>query len=301
MMRPVPASLPSPEVGALSLGPLTVHAYALCILTGVMAAVWIAQRRLSARGGPDGVVLDIALWAVPAGIVGARIYHVVTTPEPYFGDGGDPLAALQVWNGGLGIWGAIPAGALGAWYAARRYGVSFGALADSTAPALAVAQAIGRWGNWFNNELYGRPSDLPWAVEIHRWDASAARAVTDADGQAEVVGTFHPIFLYESLFLLVLAIALLLLDRRRALHPGQLFGAYVAGYPIGRVVLETMRTDQAEVILGQRLNVWTSLAVFLLGVAIWVVAGRRAARAAVRPEDDAGPRDTTAVPDREMA
>ena len=273
-----PAALPSPEVAALSLGPLTIHAYALCILAGIMAAVWITQKRLSARGGADGVVLDIALWAVPAGIIGARLYHVVTTPEPYFGDGGDPLAALQLWKGGLGIWGAVAGGALGAWLACRRYGVPFGELASAVAPALPVAQAIGRWGNWFNNELYGRPTDLPWGLEIHRWDSGAARAVTGPDGEAVVLGTFHPIFLYESVFLLLLAVALLVLDRRVRLAPGQLFGAYVAGYPLGRVVLETMRTDEAEIILGQRLNVWTSLAVLALGVAIWVVAGRRGQR-----------------------
>ena len=273
-----PAALPSPEVAALSLGPLTIHAYALCILAGIMAAVWITQKRLSARGGADGVVLDIALWAVPAGIIGARLYHVVTTPAPYFGDGGDPLAALQLWKGGLGIWGAVAGGALGAWLACRRYGVPFGELASAVAPALPVAQAIGRWGNWFNNELYGRPTDLPWGLAIHRWDSGAARAVTGPDDEAVVLGTFHPIFLYESVCLLLLAVALLVLDRRVRLAPGQLFGAYVAGYPMGRVVLETMRTDEAEIILGQRLNVWTSLAVLALGVAIWVVAGRRGQR-----------------------
>ena len=273
-----PAALPSPEVAALSLGPLTIHAYALCILAGIMAAVWITQKRLSARGGADGVVLDIALWAVPAGIIGARLYHVVTTPEPYFGDGGDPLAALQLWKGGLGIWGAVAGGALGAWLACRRYGVPFGELASAVAPALPVAQAIGRWGNWFNIELYGRPTPLPGGLEIYRWDSGAARAVTGPDGEAVVLGTFHPIFLYESVFLLLLAVALLVRDRRVRLAPGQLFGAYVAGYPMGRVVLETMRTDEAEIILGQRLNVWTSLAVLALGVAIWVVAGRRGQR-----------------------
>lgn len=272
----VPAALPSPEVGAWSIGPLTIHAYALCILAGIMAAVWIAQKRIETRGGREGVVLDIALWAVPAGIIGARVYHVITTPEPYFGPGGSLVAALQIWNGGLGIWGAVAGGAVGAWIAARRYDVPIGALADSVAPALPVAQAIGRWGNWFNNELYGRETDVPWALEIHRWDSATGRAVLDPSGQAEVIGTFHPIFLYESIFCLLLALALLLLDRRRSLHPGQLFGAYVMGYPLGRVVLETMRTDEAQIVLGQRLNVWTSLVVVVIGALIWVLAGRRA-------------------------
>ena len=167
----------------------------------------------------------------------------------------------------------------------------FGELASAVAPALPVAQAIGRWGNWFNNELYGRPTDLPWGLEIHRWDTGAARAVTGPDGEAVVLGTFHPIFLYESVFLLLLAVALLVLDRRVRLAPGQLFGAYVAGYPLGRVVLETMRTDEAEIILGQRLNVWTSLAVLALGVAIWVVAGRRGQRRPTTGDEDLTMRD----------
>ncbi|WP_191562806.1 prolipoprotein diacylglyceryl transferase [Janibacter melonis] len=289
----VPAALPSPEVGAWSIGPLTIHAYALCILAGIMAAVWIAQKRIETRGGREGVVLDIALWAVPAGIIGARVYHVITTPEPYFGPGGSLVAALQIWNGGLGIWGAVAGGAVGAWIAARRYDVPIGALADSVAPALPVAQAIGRWGNWFNNELYGRETDVPWALEIHRWDSSTGRAALDASGQAEVIGTFHPIFLYESIFCLLLALVLLLLDRRRSLHPGQLFGAYVMGYPLGRVVLETMRTDEAQIVLGQRLNVWTSLVVVVIGAVIWVLAGRRAKGATGAPD---APEDRVETP-----
>ncbi|OAB87176.1 prolipoprotein diacylglyceryl transferase [Janibacter melonis] len=288
----VPAALPSPEVGAWSIGPLTIHAYALCILAGIMAAVWIAQKRIETRGGREGVVLDIALWAVPAGIIGARVYHVITTPEPYFGPGGSLVAALQIWNGGLGIWGAVAGGAVGAWIAARRYDVPIGALADSVAPALPVAQAIGRWGNWFNNELYGRETDVPWALEIHRWDSSTGRAVLDASGQAEVIGTFHPIFLYESIFCLLLALALLLLDRRRSLHPGQLFGAYVMGYPLGRVILETMRTDEAQIVLGQRLNVWTSLVVVVIGAVIWVLAGRRAKGRSGAPDAGHDPVET---------
>ncbi|GAA3615798.1 prolipoprotein diacylglyceryl transferase [Marihabitans asiaticum] len=284
-----PATLPSPEVAALSLGPITLHAYALCILAGIMAAVWITQRRLSARGGQDGVVVDIALWAVPAGIIGARIYHVITTPDPYFGPQGELVDALKIWNGGLGIWGAVAGGAIGAWIACRRYDVPFLTLGTAIAPALPVAQAVGRWGNWFNNELYGGPTDLPWALEIHRWDAGAGRAVTDASGQAEVLGTFHPVFLYESLFCLVLAVLLLLLERRLPdLAPGQLFGAYVAGYPVGRVFLELMRTDEAEVVLGQRLNVWTSLVVMGLGVLIWVACGRRRASSTKDAADEGG-------------
>ncbi len=269
-------ALPSPTTGAIHLGPLTIHAYALCILTGIFVAVWVAQKRLEARGGEPGQVLDIATFAVPAGIIGGRIYHVITTPGPYFGPNGNPIDAFKIWEGGLGIWGAIAFGALGAWWGCRRTGVRFLDFADSAAPGVALAQAIGRWGNWFNNELYGGPTDLPWGLTIHQWDQSAGRAVVDADGNAVVLGTFHPVFLYESIWLVILAAVLIMVDRRLSLRPGQVLGLYVAGYPLGRIVLELMRTDEATIILGQRINVWTSILVFLLGVAIVVWAARRA-------------------------
>lgn len=267
--------IPSPTVAAFDLGPLTLRMYALCILAGIVLAVWLTGRRLATRGVEPGVALDVAAYAVILGIVGGRLYHVVTTPGPYFGEGGNPVDALKIWNGGLGIWGAVALGALGAWIGCRRAGVSFLAFADAAAPGVAFAQAIGRWGNWFNNELYGGPTDLPWGLTIHEWDQSAGRAVTDASGEAVVLGVFHPTFLYESLFLVVLGAALLAVDRHRRLAPGQLFGLYVAGYPLGRVVVERMRTDEAELVLGQRLNVWTSLVVFVLGVWIVWFTGRR--------------------------
>jgi prolipoprotein diacylglyceryl transferase len=221
------------------------------------------------------------------GIVGGRIYHVITTPGPYWGEGGNPLDALRIWNGGLGIWGAISLGALGAWIGCRRHGVGFLDFADAAAPGVAFAQAIGRWGNWFNNELYGGPTDLPWGLQIHEWDQAAARAVTDASGDPVVIGVFHPTFLYEFLFLVLLGALLLVIDRRFSLAPGQLFGMYVAGYPVGRIVIERMRTDEAELVLGQRLNVWTSVAVFLLGLWIIWYTGRRARR--VGPEESVEP------------
>lgn len=272
------AYLPSPTAAALHLGPLTLRAYALCILAGIVLAVWLTGRRLTARGYERGVILDIAGWAVLFGILGGRIYHVITTPGPYWGEGGDPMDALRIWNGGLGIWGAISLGALGAWIGCRRHDVRFLDFADAAVPGVAFAQAVGRWGNWFNNELYGGPTDLPWGLEIHEWDQAAARAVTDASGDPVVVGVFHPTFLYEFLFLVVLGTVLLVVDRRFSLAPGQLFGMYVAGYPVGRIVIERMRTDEAELVLGQRLNVWTSLAVFLLGLWIIWYTGRRARR-----------------------
>lgn len=271
----IPAALPSPTVGVIELGPLTLHAYALCILAGIAAAIWIGDRRMRDRGGEPGLVLDVAMWAVPFGIVGGRLYHVITTPQPYFGDGGHPVDALKIWQGGLGIWGAIALGALGAWLGLRKEGVGFLTFADAVAPGVLVAQAIGRWGNWFNNEIHGEETDLPWALEIHRWDSSAGRAVVDAAGEPVVLGTFHPTFLYESLFLLALAILLLVVDRRRRLAPGQVLGLYVAGYPVGRIIIEMMRTDAANTILGLRVNIWTSIVVFVLGVVIYVVCGRR--------------------------
>ncbi len=278
------AYLPSPTVAAFELGPLTIRAYALCILAGIVLAVWLTGRRLDARGYDRGVVLDIAGWAVIFGIIGGRLYHVITTPEPYWGEGGHPLDALKIWNGGLGIWGAVALGALGGWIGCRRHGVRFLDFADAAVPGVAFAQAIGRWGNWFNNELHGAPTDLPWGLSVYQWDQASGRAVTDASGDPVVAGVFHPTFLYEFLFLVVLGTLLLVVDRRRALAPGQLLGIYVAGYPVGRIVVEKMRTDEAELILGQRLNVWTSIGVFLLGVWIYWYTGRRARRA----EADAG-------------
>jgi prolipoprotein diacylglyceryl transferase len=285
--------LPSPTVGVLELGPLPLRAYALCILAGIVLAIWLTDRRLTARGYPKGTVVDVSGWAVVFGIVGGRIYHVITTPEPYWGEGGNPLDALKIWNGGLGIWGAIALGALGAWIGCRRHGVPFLVFADAAVPGVAFAQAIGRWGNWFNNELHGGPTTLPWGLRVYEWDQQAGRAVTDAAGDPVVAGIFHPTFLYESLFLVLLGVVLLVVDRRRRLAPGQLLGLYVAGYPVGRIIVETMRTDEAEIILGQRLNVWTSILVFVLGLWIIWFTGRRGRR---RDDADAAGRPSTASP-----
>ena len=270
----LPGSLPSPSSGVWHLGPFPLRGYALCILAGIVVAVWITGRRLVDRGHAKEKAVDISAWAVPFGIIGGRIYHVITTPEPYFGAGGHPLKALYIWEGGLGIWGAISLGALGAWIGARRHGVPFLDYIDAAAPGVAVAQALGRWGNWFIIELYGRPTDLPWGLTIHEWDQSAGHAVRDANGKAIVLGTFQPTFLYESLWCLLLALFLVLADRRWALRKGQLFGLYVIGYPMGRIVFELMRSDEANTIFGVRVNVWTSILVFLLGIAI-VWFGRR--------------------------
>ncbi len=198
------AYLPSPTVGVLHLGPLPVRMYALCILLGIVVAVWLTGRRLVPRGGEPGQALDVAAYAVLFGIVGGRLYHVITTPGPYWGADGHPLDALKVWEGGLGIWGAISLGALGAWIGCRRAGLSFLAFADAAAPGVAFAQAIGRFGNWFNNELYGGPTTLPWGLEIHEWDRRPGGPSSTRPATRVLKGVFHPTFLYEAVFLVVL-------------------------------------------------------------------------------------------------
>lgn len=271
----VAAAIPSPTVAVWHLGPVPVRAYALCIVAGIVLGIVIAERRWRAKGGREDFILDVAVWAVPAGVVGARIYHVITSPQAYFGAGGDPVRALFIWEGGLGIWGAIAGGAVGAWIACRRGGYRLPPLADAMAPGLLVAQALGRWGNWFNNELYGRATDLPWALTVHRWDDAAGRAVTGADGSPQVLGTFHPTFLYESLWCLAAAGVIVLADRRWGLRHGQSFLLYVVLYTAGRSWFEALRIDTANEILGLRVNTWVSGIVFLVALVALVRSRRR--------------------------
>jgi prolipoprotein diacylglyceryl transferase len=259
------AALPSPTQGVWELGPLPIRAYALCIVAGIVAACVLTERRWVARGGAPGDVLDIAVWAVPFGIVGGRLYHVVTSPRPYFGEGGDPLRAFAIWQGGLGIWGAIALGAVGAWIACRRRGIPLPAFGDALAPGLLVAQAIGRLGNWFNNELYGSRTDLPWALKIYQWSGGAA--AVGPDGEPIVLGHFHPTFLYELLWCLAAAVLVYWADRRFRLGHGRAFALCVAAYCAGRLWIELLRTDPAETFFGVRLNVFTAVAVGLLAVA----------------------------------
>jgi prolipoprotein diacylglyceryl transferase len=270
----VPAAIPSPTQSVWYLGPIPVRAYALCILMGILVAVQLGERRWVERGGRAGTVLDIAAWAVPFGIVGGRIYHVITSWQPYFGQGGDPVRALYIWEGGLGIWGAVTLGALGAWIGARRAGILLPPLADALAPGIVLAQAIGRWGNWFNNELYGGPTSLPWGLTIHRWDQSAGHALPSAD-RADVLGTFHPTFLYESLWDVGVAVLLIWADRRWRLGHGRVFGLYVLTYTLGRGWIEALRVDPANTILGLRLNLWTSLLVGLGALTLVLLSARR--------------------------
>ncbi|MEO7236086.1 MAG: prolipoprotein diacylglyceryl transferase [Lapillicoccus sp.] len=291
----LPFEIPSPTTGVWYVGPFPIRAYAMCILAGIVVAMWMTQRRLEARGGRPGQVLDVSAWAVPFGILGGRIYHLITSPQAYFGEGGQPLNAFKIWEGGLGIWGAVALGAVGAYIGCRRHGVRFLDFADAAAPGILVAQAMGRFGNYFNNEIHGAPTDLPWGLKVYEWDQQAGHAVLDAAGNPVVSGTFQPTFLYEAVFCVLLALFLVRLDRRLNLRPGQVFALYVAGYPIGRVVIELMRTDDANHILGLRVNVWVSLLVFLLGVALFVWFGRR-------PQPDGEPdAEPDAVPSVEAA
>ena len=224
-----PLFIPSPSQGVWHLGPLPIRGYALCIILGVVVAIWMGERRWVARGGARGQVSDIAIWAVPFGLVGGRLYHVITDPARYFGRFGDPVTALYVWQGGLGIWGAIALGGVGAWIGCRRMGLKLPPLADALAPGIVVAQAIGRWGNWFNQELFGRPTTLPWALEI------------DPDKRPpgyEDFSTFHPTYLYEFVWDLGAAGVVLWADRRFRLGHGRAFALYVMAYTAGRGWIE---------------------------------------------------------------
>ena len=276
------ASIPSPTSGVWYLGPVPIRAYALMIILGIIVAIWIADRRWVARGGKSGAIADIAIWAVPAGIIGARLYHVLTDWSTYFGpDGKGFVAALKIWQGGLGIWGAVAVGLLGAWYAARRYGILLPPLADAAAPGLAVAQAIGRWGNYFNQELFGRPTDLPWGLQID----SAHRP---AGYQA--YSTFQPTFLYESLWCLLAAAIIVWADRRWRLGHGRVFALYVALYCLGRLAFEIIRIDDATRILGLRVNIFTSIIIGVAALVYFVVVGRlhpgRETELYRKPQDD---------------
>ena len=260
------AFIPSPGWSVWHIGPLAVHAYALCILVGIFVAIWITEKRWVARGGTQGQIGDVALWAVPAGIIGARVYHVMTDWPTYFGSGGlGFVASLKVWQGGLGIWGGVLGGALGAWYACRRYGLLLPPLGDALAPGLAVAQAIGRWGNWFNQELFGRPTTVPWGLEI---------APENRPFGYEQYETFHPTFLYESLWCLGVAAVVVWADRRFRMGHGRVFALYVALYTLGRLFWELLRIDDATLIFGVRVNVFTSVLVGLGAVVYLVVSAR---------------------------
>jgi len=281
------AYIPSPSRGVLDLGPFPLRAYGVCIILGIVVAVWWGDKRWVARGGEQGTVADVAIFAVPFGLVGGRLYHVATDYEKYFGPGKNPLDALKIWQGGLGIWGAVLLGGVGAWIACRRKGIPLPALADAIGAPIVVAQAIGRVGNYFNQELYGRPTTLPWGLEIfQRFDSSGR--LDDLTGSvppgAVPIAVVHPTFLYELLWNLVVAAAVVWADRRFRLGHGRAFALYVAGYCVGRFAIELMRDDPATLVAGIRINVFTAAIVFAAAVAYLVLAPKgREAPETLRP------------------
>lgn len=261
-------SIPSPEISYIDLGIFRIHFYALFILTGIVLATWLADRRLTKRGGEPGVIVDIALWAVPFGIVGGRIFHVITHPKDYFFEGADLTAVFRIWEGGMAIYGALALGALGAWIGVRRAGLKFWSVADALAPGILLAQAIGRLGNYFNQELFGLPTTLPWGLEIPVTNPAYPNGLPEGL-------TFHPTFLYEMLWSLAGVALLLWLDKRNELRWGKLFGLYLVWYSIGRIWVESIRIDPSEIILGLRINIWSALIGIAIGAAIYLVQNRR--------------------------
>jgi len=277
------SSIPTPTQSQIDIGPLTFHFYALCIIAGIAIAIWLGDKRLRSFGtsaGQDltGVVSEVAVIAVPAGIIGGRFYHVVTSPDQYFGSSGSLLSILKIWNGGLGIWGAIALGVLGALLAYRRIGKerelpSFKTLLDALAPGILFAQAIGRFGNWFNAELFGRPLDTWWALEI------PYRYRPDGYGLYE---TFHPTFLYEALCTTLLAVLLIKFGNRW--RAGSVFYLYIAGYSMARFFIEAVRIDSAHILLGMRVNQWTSILIFVLGMTLFLDRNRDKKKVVIQPE-----------------
>jgi prolipoprotein diacylglyceryl transferase len=292
----IPASIPSPSWSGFDIplpwGSLRIHAYALCILAGIIAGLWLTSVRWARRGAPEGSVWDIAIWAIPFGIIGGRLYHVFSSPDAYFGPGFDGTGDLslipQIQRGGLGIWGAVVLGAVGAWIGCRRAGVKLSAFMDAAAPGLLLAQAIGRWGNYFNQELFGGPTTLPWGLQIDPNNPNFPAGMP-----AETL--FHPTFLYESLWNLAGVLILLALDRKFSFRRGRLFCVYAMYYTLGRVWIEAMRIDDAEQItlfgLTTRLNVWTSIIVFAGALLAFILLGLR------KPSEP----DTPFLPGREPA
>jgi prolipoprotein diacylglyceryl transferase len=264
-------SIPSPDIAwqSVALGPLTIHTYAVCILAGMIAAVALTSRRLTNRGAHPGAVLDIVIWAIPIGIIVARIYHVLTHVGDYFYPGADLLKTLYIWEGGIAIYGGLIGGAIGAYIGSRRAGIRFWSFADALAPGMLLAQAMGRLGNWFNHELFGLPTTLPWGLEIEATNGKFPEGLP--------TGTlFHPTFLYEMIWNLIGIAIILLLERRLALRWGRAFALYLIWYGLGRSWLEAIRIDPtSDAFLGIPANIWTSFIAIALGLAIFIVQSRR--------------------------
>lgn len=284
--------IPSPPQGVWEIGPFPLRAYALWIILGIVVAIWWGEKRWVARGGREGVVLDTALWAIPFGLVGGRLYHVATDWYRYFGEGKNPVDALKIWDGGLGIWGAVALGAVGAYIGLRQQGIrAIGAFGDSVAPGIVLAQGIGRLGNYFNQELYGRETDVPWALEIYqRYDETYGYSEAVGRSTGQVLATVHPTFLYELLWNVLVAILLVLIDRRFRMGHGRLFALYVALYCFGRFWVELLRADSATEVLGLRINTIVSVVVMVAAlIYVW-----RARRGREDPSELRAPDDTAA-------
>ncbi|ALJ20202.1 prolipoprotein diacylglyceryl transferase [Microbacterium sp. No. 7] len=270
----VAASIPSPSINSFSIGPVPIHFYALCIMTGMVLAALLTNNRLTRRGAERWVVIDIALLAVPFAIVAARLYHVFTHADFYFREGHEwwnPFvrdAIWNVWDGGIAIYGALIGGAVGAWLGCRWTGIRFWTFADALAPGLLLAQAVGRFGNWFNQELFGLPTDLPWGLEISETNPAFPAGL-------EPGTLFHPTFLYEVVWNLIGVFVLLWAGSRFTLQWGRLFGLYLVWYSAGRIVWESIRIDPSDIILGLRTNVWAAIIGVVVGLAIMIVQKRR--------------------------
>ncbi|MGH3632732.1 prolipoprotein diacylglyceryl transferase [Mycobacterium sp.] len=292
------AYFPSPPRGVWHLGPVPIRAYALFIIVGIVVALMIGDRRWEARGGERGIIYDIALYAVPSGLIGGRLYHLATDWRTYFGEGGAGLgAAVRVWDGGLGIWGAVALGVVGAWFGCRRRGIPLPAFGDAVAPGIVLAQAIGRLGNYFNQELFGRETTMPWGLEIFNRGPYGCGSSQPLDGVStgQVCAVVQPTFLYELLWNVLVFVMLIYIDRRFKIGHGRLFALYVAGYCVGRFWIELLRDDVATHIAGIRVNSFTSTFVFIGAVVYFILAakgredpatlgGARAAEPEVEPE-----------------
>ncbi|AMO92589.1 prolipoprotein diacylglyceryl transferase [Corynebacterium sp. HMSC06D04] len=264
------ANIPSPPQGVWHLGPFPLRAYALCIIVGILVAMWMTQRRYVARGGNSDVVWDAAIVIIPAGIVGGRLYHVITDHQKYFCADCNPADALKITNGGLGIWGAVALGVFAIWVMFKIKKVPMAPFADAVAPGLILAQAIGRLGNWFNQELYGRPTDVPWALDIYyRINEAGEYAPVSGRSTGEVITSVHPTFLYELVWNVAVCLFLLWAQKAWKLGYGRVFALYVAGYTLGRFFVENMRSDEATMVFGLRINVIVSVVLFIVALVVF--------------------------------
>ncbi|WP_030143525.1 MULTISPECIES: prolipoprotein diacylglyceryl transferase [Mycetocola] len=268
MTRVISLSIPSPEINSFNIGPITIYFYALCIMAGIVAAAFLVNHRLNKLGAGNGVVLDMILLTVPIGIIGARIFHVLTHPNDYFYPGANLWEVVDIRSGGIAIFGALLGGAVGAWLGCKWTGLRFWVFADALAPGLLLAQAFGRFGNYFNQELFGTPTDLPWGLQIDSTNAAWPLGLP--------AGTlFHPTFLYEVIWNLLGVLFLLWLSRKINVGWGKVFGAYLIWYGAGRTVWESIRIDPSEIFLGIRVNVWAALLAILVGIVLIIVQNKR--------------------------